>query len=181
MISRGPSAHQASYDLMCQMLRGVLLAAVQAGPDAPGGIGSVQLRASATLYRLLLDHPVDQSGRCRSCRRPGVLPGRRRHRCRVHIKADYWLHQPDVPLLLSQLVSELGLTATDTAATAPDDTEVLPRIELDPDDPPTQPLQTPDVPSTHRVQAGRPDRDHGRVGDGPGLAVPVHHDLRAAR
>ncbi|MGH3813177.1 MAG: hypothetical protein ACRDUV_12070 [Pseudonocardiaceae bacterium] len=53
----------------------------------------------------------------------------------MHIKADYWLHQPDVPLLLSQLASELGLTAIDTAPTDLEATDVLPRIEPDLGDP----------------------------------------------
>lgn len=42
MISRGPSVHQTSYRLLCDALRGVLRAAVRAGPGAAGGI--VQFR-----------------------------------------------------------------------------------------------------------------------------------------
>jgi hypothetical protein len=77
-ISKGPNVHQTSYDLLCRMLRRVLLDGVQAGPDAIGGIGSVHFKASTTLYGLLLDHPVDGPGRCRSCRRTGALFGWRR-------------------------------------------------------------------------------------------------------
>lgn len=117
MINRGGSVHQTSYDLMCQTLREVLLAAVQAGPDAADGIVSVQFRACAALYGLLLDHPVDEPGRCRSCRRPDALLGPRRRSCRVHIKASYWLRQLDVPLLMSQLANELGLAAAGAGRT----------------------------------------------------------------
>jgi hypothetical protein len=97
-----PNLHQVGDgDPLRAALRGVLLAAVESGPIAAGGIDSIQRRACAVLYSLLMDHPVDQRGRCQSCRRPGVvfgfrrppLPGtrrgarlaaaaRRRHRCR---------------------------------------------------------------------------------------------------
>ncbi|MGH3899858.1 MAG: hypothetical protein ACRDTA_16755 [Pseudonocardiaceae bacterium] len=109
------SVCQTSYDLMCRVVRGVLRDGVQDGPDAEGGIGSIQFRASATLYELLLDHPIDRRGRCRSCRRTGAVLGRPRRRCRVYLKARHWLHHPDVPFLLSQLASELGLAVTGPA------------------------------------------------------------------
>ncbi len=168
MIRKGPSVDQASYDLTCRMLRGALLDAVQAGPEAMSGIGSVQLRASAALYGLLLDHPIDKPGRCRSCRPPGALFGWRRRRCRVHIKAAYWLHQQNVPFLLSQLAGELRRTATGAPATNRDAADVLPRIELDVGIPPTQPSQAPAVspplPPQRFPRAGRPDPTHGGTG-----------------
>lgn len=80
-----------------EALCGVLRAAIEESPDAAQGIGSVQDRAVAALYFVLLDHPVDQHGRCRSCRRPGATFGSRRHLCRVHMKAQFWLLQPRPP------------------------------------------------------------------------------------
>lgn len=170
-----PSARQTSYDLLCRVLRGVLRDAVQAGPGAAGGIGTVECQAVATLYLLLMDHPIDQRGRCRSCRRPGAVFGPRWRRCRVHAKANMCLHQLDEVLLLRLLAYELGLaTPTPPAAPGrapardPDGTEVLPAIAADPS---TEPLQTPAVPSSLPPRgprgAGRPDRDHGGVGNAP--------------
>lgn len=106
MTNRGPTAHQTTYALLRETLHTVLRAAVEAGPDALGGIGSVPCRAGVVLYLLLSDHPVDRQGRCRSCRRPGAILGPRRRRCRVHIMACYWLNQPNAALLLSQLAGE---------------------------------------------------------------------------
>ncbi len=168
------SVRQTSYDLMCRVLRGVLRDVVQAGPGAAGGIGSVECQAVATLYMLLMDHPIDQRGRCRSCRRPGAVFGPRWRRCRVHVKANLWLHQPEEQLL-RLLAHELGLAAASppaapgrAPASDPDDTEVLPAIAADPS---IEPLQTPAVPSLLPPRgprgAGRPDRDHGGVGDAP--------------
>ncbi len=204
MIDSGSSVYQTSYDLLCRLLRKVLADGVQAGHGAAGGIGSVQFRASATLYALLTAHPLDQEGRCRSCRGPGAVFGRR-HRCWVHKEASYWLRQPE-EFLHSRVVREWGLAdqvrpvagaapARDSATRPadPDDTEVLPRIEPDVGDPPTQPLQTPAVPSPLPPPGprgeGRPDRDHGGAGDDPpmasGLAVlhpRTHHcPIRAGR
>lgn len=103
-----PSVQQISYDLLCQGLRTVLLEAVESESDAAGLIGLVEVRTCAALYGLLLDHPVDRRGRCRSCRRPGAVFGWRRRRCRVRIEASFWLHQPDRAFLLSRLADELG-------------------------------------------------------------------------
>ncbi|MEO9104932.1 MAG: hypothetical protein ABI264_00005 [Pseudonocardiaceae bacterium] len=61
---------------LCAALRGVLRAVVES-PRGTGGIGSVECRAVVTLYSLLRDHPVDQWGRCQSCRRPGSVLGLR--------------------------------------------------------------------------------------------------------
>lgn len=69
-------ATQTSYDLMCRTLRSVLRDGVQGGQDGADGIRSVQFRASAALYGLLVDHPIDRWGRCRSCRRRGAVLGR---------------------------------------------------------------------------------------------------------
>lgn len=40
-----------------------------------GRAGSAGCRACAVLSTLLCNHPVDRQGRCRSCRRPGAVPG----------------------------------------------------------------------------------------------------------
>ena len=88
-------------DPLREALRSVLVAA--------DGIDSIQFRACAALYTLLIAHPVDQRGRCRSCRRPGAVLGLRRRRCRVHGEACFCLLQP-AEFLRSRLVCELGLT-----------------------------------------------------------------------
>lgn len=97
-----PSVCQTSDRLMCEALRRVLREAVDSG------VCPASYRACAALYSLLLNHPVDRRGRCRSCRRLGAVLGRRRRRCLVRITAGYWLHQPDA-ILLSHLAGELGL------------------------------------------------------------------------
>ncbi|MGH3946464.1 MAG: hypothetical protein ACRDRY_24550 [Pseudonocardiaceae bacterium] len=117
MMHSSLSVYQTGHDLMCQVLRKVLLNGVQAGRSAAGGIGSVECQAVATLYMLLMDHPIDRRGRCRSCRRPGAVFGSRWRRCRVYGKASVWLHQPDEALLLRLLVHELGLAAAPPPAT----------------------------------------------------------------
>lgn len=114
------TVYQTSHDLMCQLLRKVLVDGVQAGHGAEGGIGSVRCRVSGTLYALLIAHPVDQHGLCRSCRGPGAVFGRR-YRCWVHREASYWLRQPE-ELLHSQVVREWGLVdeSSPGAGVAPD-------------------------------------------------------------
>ncbi|MGH4007579.1 MAG: hypothetical protein ACRDTH_05320 [Pseudonocardiaceae bacterium] len=92
---------------MLDTLRDVLLAAVTARPAADGGIGSIQLRACAVLYMLLHDHTLDRRGRCRSCRHPCALLGKRRRRCRIYVEASFWLRQPD-DVVLRHLTSELN-------------------------------------------------------------------------
>lgn len=174
VIRSGPSVYQTSHDLLCQVLRKVLVDVVQAGRGAAGGIGSVECQAVATLYMLLMDHPIDRRGRCRSCRRPGAVFGSRWRRCQVYGKANVWLHQPDEALLLRLLAHELGLAAAPRPATGvasgrapasdPGDTDMLPAIAADR---PTEPLRTPAVPSTPTAQAGRPDLTHGGAGDDP--------------
>ena len=69
------SAQQTSHELLREVLRGFVLAAIESGPCSGGETtGSVQWRACAVLYQLLSNHPLDRRGRCRSCRRPGELP-----------------------------------------------------------------------------------------------------------
>ncbi|MGQ0776775.1 MAG: hypothetical protein ACT4NY_20540, partial [Pseudonocardiales bacterium] len=103
---------------MCAVLRGLLVETVQAGRRAAGGIGTVPCQAIAALYMILMNHPVDRRGRCRSCRRPGALLGRHRRRCRVNGEASVWLHQP-AEFLRGQLARELGLTAPPATVTHP--------------------------------------------------------------
>jgi hypothetical protein len=98
----GWTTDQTSHQLLC----GALRETVHAGPAAVDWPGSIRYRASAVLYMLLLDHPIDRWGRCRSCRRSGAMIGLRRRRCRIHARASYWLLcQPD-NTLLSHLANE---------------------------------------------------------------------------
>jgi hypothetical protein len=99
------TAQTTSYRLLCD----ALCETVHAGPGTVDGPGLIRYRASAVLYLLLLDHPLDRRGRCRSCRRSGAMIGLRRRPCRVHARTSYWLlRQPD-DTLLSNLANELGL------------------------------------------------------------------------
>lgn len=145
--SRGPSVYQTSHEHLCAVLRGVLVETVQSGCRAAGGIGTAPCRAIAALYMILMNHPVDRRGRCRSCRRPGALLGLRRRRCWVHAEATVWLHQP-TEFLRTQLAHELGLTAPPATLTHPNTPAV-----------PVPPLP----PGVSR--AGRPDPDHGGAGE----------------
>jgi len=101
------SVHQMSYDLLCQVLRAVLLDVVESGSHAVRRIEVVEVKACAALYGILLGHPIDRQGRCRSCRRPGAVFGWRRRRCWVRVEASFWLHQPNHTFLLSRLADEL--------------------------------------------------------------------------
>lgn len=131
--------HQTSYDLLCEVLRTLLQEVVRSG--ARDQIGSIPFRASAALYALLMNHPIDRKGRCRSCRRPGALLGRRRRRCWVYLSAHFYLRQPG-EFLLAHLAAETELRipsppgmhagtghrrAADTASADPD-TDVLPTV-----------------------------------------------------
>lgn len=98
-----PSYVSPSYVLLCRMLRGALEELV-----ASGGVGSVECRAVAALYALVLAHPVDHRGRCLWCGWAGVVLGRRR-RCRIYRVAQYWLHQSRTTLLVTDLANELGM------------------------------------------------------------------------
>lgn len=173
--------HPASQELMRETLRDGLLAAV----DSEGGcaLGSAQWRASAALYVLLGDHRVDRRGRCRSCRRPGALVGRRRSRCRVYLAARCYLYQPD-QVLLRALAGELNQDATPPSRAGsprdpgsatlaipldPDDTEVLPRVAAQPIDALTERPHPPAVPtplpSSSGDRTGRPVLGHGGAGE----------------
>lgn len=162
---------------MCDALRELLREAVDSGGG--GGLmpfGSVPCRVVAALYMLLLNHPVDRRGRCRSCRRPGAVLGRRWRRCRVHGEAALWLNQP-TDFVVSHLIRELGLTGGDArageamAAPGLDDTDVVPRMTADPGDPPTTSqspvVSSPPFPPGGFPGAGRPDLDHGGAGESP--------------
>ncbi len=110
MTSSSLTVHQTSYRLVCDVLRGVLRQLAQAEPGAIKEIGSILYRASAVLYLLLLEHPIDRWGRCRSCRRCGTLVGLRRRPCRIYLKASYWLLRlPDEAIVVSHLATDLGL------------------------------------------------------------------------
>lgn len=156
MIRSGPSVYQTSHALLRRLLHKILMDGVQAGCGAAGGIGSVPLRASATLYALLLAHPLDQQGRCRACRSPGAVFGRRR-RCWVHLQANYWLRQPE-KFLHSRVADEWepANPSPPSAGAAPDSTAAA-----------TQPSQTPVAPPTPTLPVERPDLDHGGAGDDP--------------
>lgn len=94
MTRRHVSIYQDNYEFVCKVLCKVLADGVRIGLGPEGGIGSVQCRVSGALYALLLTHKVDERGRCRSCRHPGVF-GWRLKRCDVHLEASFWLRQPD--------------------------------------------------------------------------------------
>lgn len=121
-------------------------------------------------------------GRCRSCRRPGAVLGGARRRCQIRVTACYWLHQPDETLLLDLLARELNQhprpspgpgERTDRSgsghlvpAAGPGTTDVLPRIDLDQEDPPPQ---TPTVPRPPPPGGGCPPAErsapaHDRAG-----------------
>ncbi|MGH3767918.1 MAG: hypothetical protein ACRDS0_20240 [Pseudonocardiaceae bacterium] len=101
----GRTIEQTSHQLVCDALR----QAVAAGPGAASGIDSIRYRAAAVLYTLLLDHPLDRRGRCRSCRRSGAMIGPRRRPCRIHLRASYWLLcQPDAAAVPRHLADALG-------------------------------------------------------------------------
>lgn len=106
----GWTIEQTGPRLVGDAVREVLRQTLQAGPA--GGLDSIRYRACAALYSLLLDHPLDQRGRCRCCRRSGAMLGPRRRPCRIHLRASYWLLcQADEDPLPWQLGDELGLGA----------------------------------------------------------------------
>ena len=65
--------------------------ALRAGPGAVEKVGSLRYRASAVLYLLLLEHAIDERGRCWSC--PGAL--------------SWLLHHPD-EVLRSHFARQFG-------------------------------------------------------------------------
>jgi hypothetical protein len=111
VTSKDRTIDQISHRLMRNALRGFLLQALRARPGAVEGISSIGCQASAALYTLLLDHPLDRRGRCPSYRCSGATIGLRR--CRIHMTAIFWLLlQLDEATLRSRLASELGLGTT---------------------------------------------------------------------
>ncbi|MGH4014431.1 MAG: hypothetical protein ACRDSL_11005 [Pseudonocardiaceae bacterium] len=192
MISEGPSVYQTTQAMVRRELREGLLDV--GGWPGSGGFGSVVYRAAAGLYALLLEHSVDRRGCCCSCRRPGAVVGRSRRRCRIYPVAQHWLHQPRTALLVSSLVTELGLSVTppsvagsgpdrpgftvtgrareettDTVVPADlDDTEERPRIVPDPDHR-TNTAQSLAVPPSASLPAESPGRGgRNRITLGPG-------------
>ncbi|MGH3823123.1 MAG: hypothetical protein ACRDRA_09875 [Pseudonocardiaceae bacterium] len=118
MTPTGWTVDQTSHRLVCELLRGVLRHAGQAGSGAVDGVGSMLYQVSAVLYLLLLDHPIDRRGHCRSCRRTGAVIGFRRRPCLIHLRASYWLlRQPDKAMLLSPLADERGPGTTHSGGT----------------------------------------------------------------
>ncbi len=134
----GNSAHETSYALLREALRGAVLTAVESGSD--GGIGSVPCRATAALHALLGDHPIDRRGRCRSCRSRRLWLVRVRRVCRVLVTARFYLHQPG-DVLLCHFTSEL------------DEPTLTSRSTSNPLTPPS-PAVSPNPP--HRVAPHRP-------------------------
>lgn len=161
-----PNAYQAEHDLLREVLRRCLVAKVQS-PRGAEGLDPMVYGAVAALDSLLAAHSVDGRGRCWSCRSPGWL-GRRRRMCVVFRKARYWLRQP-THRVQAHLAAELGVDLTAPPGAAdPEAIEVLPVIA---DNPPTDPWQTPAVPSPLAPRGprreGPPDRDHGGTGNDP--------------
>jgi hypothetical protein len=179
-----PSAHQTSYGWLRDMLRGAERAEVTSGP----GIGTMGYRATAALNALLAAHPVDQRGRCRSCRRPGALWGRGRRTCLIYWTTRYWLLQPLEALRL-RLDPELPVHVDAPSPSHTVDRDVidaLPRRAPDSEGPPGEPTQSPVVspplPPRRFTRVGQPDPEPGRATP-PGL-VPsrlVRHGPRVAR
>ncbi len=173
------SVQQTSHELLRAELRRVLLASIESGPCSGDGIGSFQWRACAVLYQLLSDHPLDRRGRCRSCRRRGEVLGLCRRRCRMHVAAHFYLHQPDDAFLLSHLVDELEMADPPPLAVraAPEpcsasDTTVLLAVEPRPGDSHSAPAQAPAFLSAGSLpggfpRAGWPDLDHDGTGRRP--------------
>ncbi|MGH3933331.1 MAG: hypothetical protein ACRDTF_25520 [Pseudonocardiaceae bacterium] len=173
MISRGTPARristvqQISYALGCEQLRRILRPVLASGREGDGGVLGVEQRACAGLFALLLDHPVDRRGRCRSCRRPGAVFGRRWRRCGVHRTAGHWLQEPHVGVLLRTLAHELDAPVPPPPISADPDTDALPRIAADPTGPRGTHHQSPVIspppspPSGDAPRAEWPDPDHG--------------------
>jgi hypothetical protein len=129
VTSTGQTVDQASHRLVFEALRKT----VREGPGARDGGGSIRYRASALVYLLLLEHPIDERGRCRSC--PGLMTGLRPRPCRIHGKAsDLLLYYPDEALLLAHLAEELGASRVPpgSAAGAPHWPGLIVKARTDP-------------------------------------------------
>jgi hypothetical protein len=99
------TTYRTNHNLLRAVLRDALLDVVGSAHDLHG-IDRVEFGACAGLHALLIAHPVDDRGRCSSCR-PGWL-AHRRQVCMIYQKAHYWLRQP-THLLQAQLAGELGV------------------------------------------------------------------------
>lgn len=96
------SGYQASHGLLCEELRGWLMNALERGDSSE----PARWRECAVVYSLLRAHAVDRKGRCRLCRCPHAVFGRRRRRCRVHVVTNFYLRQPE-EFVRSHLAGEL--------------------------------------------------------------------------
>ena len=191
MISTSRTVEQANHRLICDALRETM----RAGPGAVERVSSIRYRASAVLYLLLLEHPIDGRGRCWSC--PGVLSGLRPRPCQIHVKASDWLlHHPD-EVLRSHLAREFGAASLlspnvlSPNVLSPRATGALPRsgltVKARPD--PAQTLALPGpLPVRESREAGRPDPAPGGAGvrpEAPGSAAFPHpmanHHCQATR
>ncbi|MGH3869423.1 MAG: hypothetical protein ACRDQ4_25620 [Pseudonocardiaceae bacterium] len=188
-MTRGnPSIYQDSYEFVRKVLCKVLSDGVRIGLGPDGGIGSVQCRVSGALYALLLTHKVDERGRCRFCRHPGMF-GWRLRRCDVAREAGFWLRQPDW-LLSSRGTPGLAVGPPLPIGCAhcareyecppdPEDTDIVARGVPDSSGPPRQTPAVPPPPPAGPPRAGQPDPHHGGAEDDParpGLAwAPPRH------
>lgn len=109
MTRTSPSVDQAIYDALYTTLRRVLRTGVHAGAGTEEGLDSFLCRVVGALYALLMDHPIDPNGRCRSCRRPGSVLGRHRQDCGVYEEVSYWLGEPEKHLR-ERMAYQWGLT-----------------------------------------------------------------------
>lgn len=174
MTNTSQTVEQTNHRLICDALRETM----RAGPGAVESVSSLRYRASAVLYLLLLEHPIDGRGRCWSC--PGVLSGVRPRPCQIHFKASDWLlHHPD-EVLRSHLTREFGTTSLRlpnvlsrrttgtpprsglTVRARPDphdtDTDVPPAVTGEPRPDPSQtPALPAPLPARELREAGRPD------------------------
>lgn len=159
----GVSGYETGHALVCAALRDVVAGAVSAGT---GGVAlrRVEHRACAALYSLLVAHPVDRYGRCRACRRSGLV--RRRAVCRVYSVSHYWLTQP-ADLLGRHVSRELApAPPADVEATVELPTLGPGAFAAQPGE--SQTCETPAAPPLPPMpRAGRPEPQHGGRGARP--------------
>lgn len=130
MTSTGRTVAQTSHRLVREALRETM----RAGPGTLGRIGSIRYRASAVLYLLLGEHPIDWRGYCRSC--PGVMTGLRPRPCQIHFRASDWLLHHSDEALLPHLAREFGAGTVPSLGTAgtPHQPGLVVRARTDPGD-----------------------------------------------